>query len=301
MIVAVNGLVIFMIFKKKTLRTLTNMFLTSLAFSDLMSGLVGIPLLLICLAGYIFNVCVSSTIFIRFTAISSVCHVLLIACDRYIFIVHYMKYHFVVTKRRAIVAIATVWLLSFASSVIQLSWYSLDETALIEFEETTEYIDIKYSQACIMLFFAVPLLTMCCMFGRIFYISYKHIKTDRQLSYAFQQPSRSLLQEWRGRSVWLIMVVIFAGCWLPYFAVMLYDHMASSKDSPMPLWAERLLVFLGFIPPVLNPILCTLAKKDFRQAFKEMLLKRKCKKLSVKFNARREQISLDFLTTLRHV
>ncbi|KAL9979103.1 hypothetical protein ACROYT_G016712 [Oculina patagonica] len=274
LIITVNGLVIFLIYKKKTLRTLTNMFLTSLALSDLMSGLVGIPLLLICLVGDIVNVCISSTIFIRFTAISSVCHVLLIACDRYIFIVYSLNYHFLVTKRRAIVGVFAIWLLSVVASVIQLSWQNIKDEAITEFEETVEDIDIKYSLVCIVLFFAVPLLLMCYIYGRIFYISFKRNKRDRQLSKNLQQPSRSVLYEWRGRSVLLIAMVIFAGCWLPFFLMMLDDHMETSPLSPMPLWAERLLIFLGFIPPLLNPILCTLAKKDFRHAFKEVVLRR---------------------------
>lgn len=104
LIVAVNGLVIFLIHKKESLKTLTNMFLASLALSDLMSGLLGIPLFVICLVRDVIKVCVSSAIFFRLTAISSVCHVLLIACDRYVFIVHYMKYNSLATKRRAIVS-----------------------------------------------------------------------------------------------------------------------------------------------------------------------------------------------------
>ena len=152
LIVVVNGLVIFLSCKSKTLRTLTNMFLTSLALSDLMSGLVGIPLLVICLVRDIIKVCVSSTIFIRFTAISSVCHVLLIASDRYIFILHDVKYHSFVTKWRAIVATIAIWLFSVVVSVIQLSWHNLQEAALTEFEKRTEDSDIKYSLACIVLF-----------------------------------------------------------------------------------------------------------------------------------------------------
>ena len=272
LIVALNGLVIFLIHKKKILRTITNMFLASLALSDLMSGLVGIPLLVICLARDLVNVCVSSAIFIRFTAISSVWHVLLIACDRYIFIVHGMQYHSLVTKQRAIVATIVVWLFSLLSSVIQLSWYLLYEIAFTEYEEITEDFNRKYSIACIVLFFAVPLLLMCYIYGRIFQISCKSNKTDRQASKNLQQPSRSLLHEWRGRTVLLITIVIFTGCWLPYFVAMLDDYMSASEQSPMPLWAQRLLLFLGFIPPILNPILCTLAKKDFRRAFKQVVL-----------------------------
>ncbi|XP_078366553.1 beta-2 adrenergic receptor-like [Oculina patagonica] len=275
LIIAVNGLVIALIHKKKTLRTITNMFLASLALSDLMSGLVGIPLLLICSVKDIVNVCVSSAVFIRFTAISSVCHVLLIACDRYIFIVHYMKYRVIVTKQRATASIITVWLFSLIVSVIQFSWYLYHGIAVYtEYEDITEDHNKKYSLACIVLFFAVPLLLMCYIYGRIFQISCKSKASDRQLSKNLQQPSRSLLHEWRGRSVLLITVVIFAGCWLPYFLAMLDDYMEFSENSPMPVWAERLLIFLAFIPPLLNPILCTLAKKDFRRALREVVFGR---------------------------
>ena len=296
LIVAVNGLVIFLINMKKSLRTLTNLFLASLALSDLMSGLLGIPLLVICLVKDAIKVCVSSSIIIRFTAISSVCHVLLIACDRYIFIVHSINYHFLVTKRRAIVAIMAIWLLSFLSSVIQLSWQNLQEGALTEFDETAEEIDIKYSVACIALFFAIPLLLMCYLYGYIFHISFKRNKRDRQLSKNLQQPHRSLLQEWRGRSVLLITMVIFAGCWLPFFLMVLDAHMESSPFSPLPVFLERLLIFIGFIPQLLNPVLCTLAKKDFRHALKEVFLQRQApleRRQNVRFHVNRNRFGVN--------
>ena len=274
LIVTVNGLVIFLIYKKKSLRTLTNMVLASLALSDLMSALLGIPLLIICLVRDVIKVCVSSSIIIRFTAISSVCHVLLIACERYIFIVHSINYHFLVTKRRAMGAILAIWLLSFLASVIQLSWQNLQEEALTEFDETAEEIDIKYSVTCIVLFFAIPLLLMYYLYGHIFYISFKRKKRDRQLNKNFQQAHRSVLEEWRGRSVLLITMVIFAGCWLPFFLMVLDEHMQSSPFSPLPVLVERLLIFVGFIPQLLNPVLCTLVKKDFRRALKEVFLTR---------------------------
>jgi len=204
LIVAVNGLVIFLIYKKRSLRTITNMFLASLALSDLMSALLGIPLLVVCLVRDVIKVCLSSSIIIRFTAISSVCHVLLIACDRYIFIV--------------------------------------------------------------------------------------------QLNKNLQQRNRSVLQEWRGRSVLLITMVIFAGCWLPFFLMVLDAHMESSTFSPLPVFLERLLIFVGFIPQLLNPVLCTLAKKDFRHALKEVFLPRQApleNKHNVRFHITRNQFGVN--------
>ena len=295
LIVAVNGLVIFLIYQTKTLRTLTNMFLTSLALSDLMSGLVGVPLLLICLVVNKIEVCVTSTIFIRFTTFSSVCHVLLIAFDSYIFIVRAMEYESLVTKRRAIIAAIAAWLISFKASVIQVSWYSFHEIALTE--EMTKDHNKKYSLACTVLFFAVPLLSICFMYGRIFQISLKSNKSNRQLSKNLYHPSRSLLHEWRGRTVLLITVVIFVGCWLPFFLAMLQDHMESSEQSSLPIWVQQVLVFLRFIPPLLNPILCTLAKRDFRHALKGVVLKSKRKETSVEFEVRREKITLNVSRT----
>ena len=273
LIIAVNGLVIYLIYRKKTLRSLTNMFLTSLAVLDLISGFIGIPLVILCQTKNILKVCVSSTIFIRFTAISSVFHVILIACDRYIAIVHSLHHDAIVTKWRAIGAISFVWLFSSAASVIQMSWYSVDETNLEDYEKT-EAFDVKYTKACIVLFFAVPLLMICYIYGHIFYISCKSIKSDRELANSLQQRQRSLLREWRGRSVLLIMVVIFGGCWLPFFLAMLGDHKESSELSLRSLWVERLLVVLAFIPPLLNPLLCTLAKRDFRRALKGVVLRK---------------------------
>ena len=164
--------------------------------------------------------------------------------------------------------------ISFVVSVVQLTWYTLDEVSLTDYEETGEF-DTKYSKTCIVLFFAVPLALMCYIYGHIFYVICKLARRDHQRSTSLQQPSRSVLHEWRGRSVLLIMVVIFAGCWLPYFLAMLGDHMESSQLSITPDWVERLLVVLSFIPPLFNPLLCTLVKKDFRQAVKEIVFKRK--------------------------
>lgn len=277
LIVSENGLIIFLMCRKKILRTLTNMFLTSLALSDLISGLARMPLLFICMEMDVsIIVCVASTVFNRFTAISSVCHVLLIAADRYIFIVHDMKYRTFVTKRRAVVATIAVWLISILASVVQLSWYIFHGLEIGDRNAFMDDLNKQYGLACIVLFFAGPFLLIFYIYGRIFYISYKLNQNDRKRirTYNYKQPSGSLRHEWRGRSVLLITLIIFGGCWLPYFFGVLHDHMSSSEDSTQPIWSQRLQICLGFIPMMLNPILCTLAKKDFRNALKEIVIGR---------------------------
>jgi len=70
-----------------------------------------------------------------------------------------------------------------------------------------------------------------------------------------------------GGDIRRLLVTIFLGH--------LGDHMESSQLSITPDWVQRLLVALSFIPPMLNPLLCTLVKKDFRQAVKEVVFRRK--------------------------
>ena len=108
---------------------LLNMFLTSLAVLNLISGLVEIPFVFICQTKNILKVCVSWTIFIRFTAISSVCHVIFIAFDHYLAIVHYLQHDSIVTKWRA----------TGATLYIQMSWYSADKTALEDYEKNRSF------------------------------------------------------------------------------------------------------------------------------------------------------------------
>ena len=275
LIVVVNGLVISMVYKKKTLRSFTNLFLGSLALSDLVNGLVGVPLLLVCKM-IRADICISSAFFIRFTGISSICHVLLIALDRYFAIVHPYRRASLITKRRAICAICLVWVFACLSSAIQLSWDNLNFGDASESEESVD-INIGYSIICLVLFFLVPLLLMCFIYGRIFYISFKIAKNDRHLQDALHRGSRAVHREWRGRSVLVIMVVIFAGCWLPFFLAMLNDHSNEPDLTPSLVWVQRLLSVLVFIPPLTNPLLCTLAKKDFRQVLRGMIFKHKCR------------------------
>ena len=276
LIVVVNGLVISMVYKKKTLRSFTNLFLGSLALSDLVTGLVGVPLLLVCSNMIKADICISSVILFRFTGISSICHVLLISFDRYFAIVHPYRRASLITKRRAICAICLVWVFACLSSTIQLSWDNLNFDDASESKESVDF-DTGYSIICLVLFFLVPLLLMCFIYGRIFYISFKIAKNDRHLQDALHRGSRAVHREWRGRSVLVIMVVSFAGCWLPFFLAMLNDHSSEPDPTPSLVWVQRLLSVLGFIPPLTNPLLCTLAKKDFRQVLRGMIFKHKCR------------------------
>ena len=278
--VVINGMVIFLMFKRKALRSLTNVFLASLALSDLVTSLFGIPVLVACLETEIFKICLVSRIFYQFTAVSSICHVLLVAFDRFLAIVHPLKRNSLVTKRRAVIAILFIWLLSFLTSTIRLAWVKYDDTSSTNCTQDDQDFDMEYNVILICVFFVVPFITMCSIYGHIFYISFMFARRDRRLNSALRTESRSTLHEWRGRSLLVIMMVIFVGCWLPFFLTVLGDSLNNQESD---VRTQRLLVVLAFIPPLLNPLLCTLAKKDFRRVLGELICKQKYRQQRVHY------------------
>lgn len=99
-IVLLNSFVLYLVVKVKSLRTLTNFILGSLALTDCLNGVLGIPLYLACSAIQSSVVCGITQVLTKFFSISIVLHLLLVSIDRHIVVVHAMRYRSLVTKRR---------------------------------------------------------------------------------------------------------------------------------------------------------------------------------------------------------
>ena len=172
LIVILNSIVLALMRRKERLQTLSNTILASLAVSDLMSGLFGIALFFGCsvaiMAGHI-ALCVSSTLFMRFTAVSTVLHFLLVACDRHIMITFSLRYQALVNKCRVRGALIAIWLMSTLVATVELTWF---ETKITEDSMEKDKI---YSILFIVVFLAVPLLSILCIYGHIIVVSTRHL------------------------------------------------------------------------------------------------------------------------------
>ena len=253
-----NSTVVVLMLWKETLRTQSNLFLGSLAVSDLVFGLIGIPCFLSCTARRSIKICLLSTLVVRFTAISSMFHLLLIAGDRYIMIVHSLKYNTLITKRRVLLATVSVWLLSLISTIIRMSWFNREENA----SEVQEKEKIYF--IFIIAFFFAPLLLIIYMYSYIFEISLGHILAVRRLRRNLDQPCLPIAHDLRGTFILVLMMLIFVCCWLPFFLMMFQDHV-KAKVFSITEWGLCIILYLRFIPPLSNPILWAFCKQDFRR------------------------------------
>ena len=261
-----NGVEIILMVWKEVLRTVSNMFLVSLAVSDLLFGLVGIPLFIVCSIKMSVIVCVFSALVVRFTAISSVFHLLAIACDRYTMIVHSMTYQQRLTKPRATVVIAFIWSLAFVSSFIQLAWYKAS-TNFEQLKDGAMQFDKVYLLFVLIIFLFVPLLSMLVMYSHILVISLRHIFAVRRRQRNLDQPLPPIVHDLRGTFILATMMVIFVGCWLPFFLQILQDHVSETFFIISQEWGYCVIFYLRFLPPLTNPVLCAFCKRDFRRAW----------------------------------
>ena len=267
LIVILNSIVLSLMRRKERLQTLSNTILASLAVSDLMSGLFGIALFFGCsvaiMAGHI-GLCVSSTLFMRFTAVSTVLHFLLVACDRHIMITFSLRYQALVNKCRVRGALIAIWLMSTLVATVELTWF---ETKITKDSMEKDKI---YSILFIVVFLAVPLLSILCIYGHIIVVSTRHLLALRARRTNLKDEAtnaRSIARDLRGTVVLISTLVVFAGCWLPFFLMILQDYLGARIISATS-WRLCLLLFARFIPPVTNPVLCALCKRDFRDALR---------------------------------
>jgi len=264
-IVVINALVIFLIASKRSLQNITNLCLGSLAFSDMMTGLVVIPMIISCNAGssYHLGVCLTMDLGNRFLAISTILHLLLITVERYYTIVYsrFASSHCSVSSSEALATLPGLWMFALLASLVQLFWV-FDENEAMKHKVT-----IVYDLIVLSLLVFLPLVLMAIAYGHIFCVLRNQIaKIKRGLRHVSEHSiERHNWKEKRALLVYGAMIIVFVTGWFNYFFLTLQDDL-QLKGFPTPPWANVMLLFLKNSTGILNPILYTFLKQDFKNA-----------------------------------
>jgi len=268
LIICANSLVFQLFASTRYLRTKTNYCLVSLAVSDFMAGSVSLPLVLVCSATLSRPVCTSMDLFHRFQSISTILHLLVATCERYFKIKRPFKYNILVTKQRVVILLAGVWIFSLSASFVQLTWITgnLDDETLTEF-------DSGYTAFCLVALAFIPFFVIACIDGHIFYFIHKEKKMRRALTQGTvlqkQERQKRKQNDCKTLIIYAVMAVTFVLGWFPYFIISLLSDL--SFDMHVPFTVEIILLFLKLSTALINPLLYTFFKTDFRKALQAML------------------------------
>ena len=268
LIIVVNCWVIALVVMRRNLRTVTNYILTSLAISDLCTGAISIPLFISCNIIRETGICVAAVIAMRFTSFSTVLHILTMTMDRYICIVFALRYMSWVTKRRGFQVLTLIWLFSLLLALVQLSWTDFSEDVEDDYSEESEKMIIIYDIFCSIAFTAIPVAFIAFTYGQILYEVHRQSKNIQQHNTpGWQETRRSTKQEWKVATIFVIMLLVYIVCWVPFYLLRI-EFLLGNDFFELNLSDLAILLFhwLRFCSSLINPCLYILAKPDFRKA-----------------------------------
>ena len=270
-IVIINCFVVFLVWKKKVLRSPANICLTSLACLDVLSGSCAIPLVIACtvLERDYMHVgwrCLSMDLMSRMLSISAILHLLVIAVERYVVIVRHVRPDNFLSLKKYVVIVSAVWFIPSCASLIQLSLLKDGVPHLVLISQR----EIIYDIVCIFGFVCVPLLIIIVAYAKVFCVLRRHtkeIEKQTMLFASYSRQQRHKHKEKRATLIYVSMIGFYILGWFPYFLISLsIDLGGGQMIAKIPPWVNTAFMFCRFSSSLVDPILYTFFKQDFKEA-----------------------------------
>uniref|UniRef100_A0A8C9NY83 Cholecystokinin receptor type A n=1 Tax=Spermophilus dauricus TaxID=99837 RepID=A0A8C9NY83_SPEDA len=294
-----NTLVITVLIRNKRMRTVTNIFLLSLAVSDLMLCLFCMPFNLIpnLLKDFIFGsaVCKTTTYFMGTSVSVSTFNLVAISLERYGAICRPLQSRVWQTKSHALKVIAATWCLSFTimtpypiySNLVPFTKNNNQTANMCRFLLPNDVMQQSWHTFLLLILFLIPGIVMMVAYGLISLELYQGIKFDasqkksakgkylltvclRQKTPPLRDPHllHPLMAKKRVIRMLMVIVVLFFLCWMPIFSAnawRAYDTTSAERHlSGTPI---SFILLLSYTSSCVNPIIYCFMNKRFRLGF----------------------------------
>lgn len=299
-----NWLVIGAILRYRRLRTITNYFIISLAVSDLLIAALSMPFrihhTLKSLCWDLGKTICEFWVFVDLLcSCASITNLSLISIDRFLALTFPLSYRSIMTKCRAIAAIAFVWGYSgLVASLSFMNWSADASTSAIgECKKTDRY----YYTFAITAGFFLPLIILVINYSMVFKVAFTQAKKLQQLKSASSmepaetsdadfspdpRPSvisigrverkrrKSIVRELKATKTLAIVIGTFIVCWLPFFIIMFVVQFCELCLVNLTQFVAIVFVYvLPLLNSAVNPIIYSSFNSDFRSAFKDIFLR----------------------------
>ena len=256
-----NGFTIFLVCSRRNLRTNTNAFIVSLAVADFFVGLSVIPSLFFC---DITNTChwpqplLSWVNFIRWLfSNTSVVNLWVLVLDRFIAIVHPLKYITLMTRRRIIQVIFFSWVLTVSFIVLRF-------TLAMFYSKTAP---VPFIWLIIILRFITCVVLILCFVTMIFHVC-RHDQSARTLAKQLRFNHQMSFKIHHERSA-VIMMGLVIGVFLVCYGI----HLRCSflTLSSLRCNDENYKIPVLVLNSAINPLAYTFFKRDIKKEFRRFI------------------------------
>uniref|UniRef100_A0AC35GI21 Thyrotropin-releasing hormone receptor n=1 Tax=Panagrolaimus sp. PS1159 TaxID=55785 RepID=A0AC35GI21_9BILA len=250
--------------------------------------------------------------------------------ERFIGICYPLRARYICTVKRAKIIILGIWVFSFFYNspwlyLANLTPLKNGEICTFKLERDNWAYKLLYFTDLGM-FYCVPMILNILIYGKITYtLSHNSMKSEKssmqksiirndskkdgsplETQVSLASPNMTAPREYfinggkrsstKGKmqviKMLLIVVVIFAVCWIPYRAMVTYNSFAETKlNNDMYIFIAKTLIFINC---AINPVLYNVMSARFRNAFKKLLRDKKSSPIFVPKESKQHSIMREY-------
>ena len=273
MIIVANSVTIFLLMCYRSLRTVTNAFALSLAAADMLTAFSYAVYNVINYTPYANDLvplgwpCATSLYFIIVSAGCSLFSLTCIAIDRYIAVLHPLSYRTAMSRRRANLMIAAVWIYLVVAA---FSLYAVFDKEIVFTHDTPCSL---LNNVPSWYFFAVLIPHMVILnaigkglYFRILYVAWKQEKRIKKEQVYFTQSINR--KEAKAAKMMGKILTLFLISWAPYMILHIALYIIGPSAAEWLFVALELCKLISLSNSYMNPIIYFWKNPDFRGAFK---------------------------------
>ncbi|XP_076853548.1 melanocyte-stimulating hormone receptor [Brachyhypopomus gauderio] len=185
------------------------------------------------------------------SVVSSLSFLCTIAADRYITIFYALRYHTIMTTRRAVAVIVAVWLASVTSSCLFIVYHTYNAVIV-----------------CLVTVFGVNLVFTAALYLHMFVLARVHSRRIRTL-----RKGRRQVTSMKGAITLTILLGVFIICWGPFFL-----HLILILTCPTSSYCKyyfshfNLFLILIICNSLIDPLIYAYRSQELRKTLKELMI-----------------------------
>ncbi|XP_053179003.1 trace amine-associated receptor 13c-like [Scomber japonicus] len=265
--VMLNLLVVISISHFRQLHTTTNVFLLSLAVSDLLVGGAVMPTAVALQSCWFPGKITCTLLFLLGFALtsSSVGSMVLISVDRYVAICVPLHYSSMITTKRAKICVSLCWICSIIYNLIMLKDH-LSQKYMFNpcSQECTVFISYISGVVDFIVTFLGPVTVIIVLYMRVFVVAVSQARVMRSQTVAVKSRTQTVVvkkSEMRAARTLGIVLLVFILCLCPYYSPFLAGEDLTADGSSAVTW-------LLYCNSTFNPLIYAFFYPWFRRAIK---------------------------------